>query len=173
MLTQLQVPYLWEKEEEGEPMLPQTWLLLRGCHINYTPTTMKKVVLLFASSAFFLLFFLFIPASAYQWRWVWEQRQRSSGSVSGSCRQNALGCCGLSGIRGRGETWAGQHVERKRRGQFEHKQWVKVPGWMEPDRKEKMHTRTNTTPLRYCISVRQHKKGSKHVFSLHQQEIHA
>lgn len=90
---------------------------------NYTPATVTSDALVLIY--FTYLFFLFIPASAYQWRWVWEQRQRSSGSVSGSCRQNALGCCGLSGIRGRGETWAGQHVERERRGQFEHKQWVK------------------------------------------------
>ena len=65
------------------------------------------------------------PASAYQWRWVWEQRQRSSGTVSGSCRPNALGCCGWSGIRGQGETWANQHAERGRRrgGRFGHKKW--------------------------------------------------
>lgn len=54
------------------------------------------------------------PASAYQWRWVWEQRQRSSGTISGSSRPNAQGCCGWSGIRGQEETWANQHAERGR-----------------------------------------------------------
>lgn len=62
----------------------------------------------------FMTTLIHFPASAYQWRWVWEQRQRSSGTVSGSCRPNARGCCGWSGIRGLGETWANQHTDRGR-----------------------------------------------------------
>lgn len=156
--------------EEGDSRLLQTCFLvalLQCLHkviaaawmsCNYTPATTQSDSIVFFSLKF-------NPASAYQWRWAWEQRQRSSGSVSGSCRPNAQGCCGWSGIRGRGETWAGQHVGRKRHGQFEHKQWVKSQ-W-ECSQKARQERKYSHKNQHHCIIVLvwgETKMGRKHVF---------
>lgn len=97
----------------------------------------------------FLFFFplsLCLSLPSYQWRWAWEQKQRSSGTVSGSCRLNALGCCGWSGIRGRGETWTNQRTSRTQAV-------IKHPNPRGRQERKRRVQRTNTT--QHCNWVRE------------------
>lgn len=133
-------------------LLLHDWLStkLQQKHIHFSPSietsqsTSLCILLLISSVS------TSFPASAYQWRWVWEQRQRSSGTVSGSCRLNALGCCGWSGIRGQGGTWANQHADRgwQRADLDTSSEKRPNPNVVRvPERKKETHTKTNTTKL--------------------------